>query len=164
MEELLQQLLSRDQGGLVQFIKYAIAGGIATAVHMVIFHLAAWKLFPALRENDWAVIWFKLKLKPLEEKRRALNSMLDNLVAFLFSNLVAYVINVLWVFEPGKTSRLVEIGKFYAVSGLSTVIGTSIMGYLIRRFGMKTTYAFIANLISALLINYAARKFWIFKG
>lgn len=162
--EFLEQFLSRDQGGLVQFIKYGLAGGLATAVHMLVFHLAAWKAFPALRADDWAVSLFKLTLKPLEEKRRATNSMIDNGIAFLFSNFVAYLVNVTWVFTPGKTSRLVEIGKFYLVSGISIAIGTSIMGWLIRRFGMKTTYAFIANLVCALLINFVARKFWIFNG
>ena len=44
------------------------------------------------------------------------------------------------------------------------VLGTSMMGWLIRRFGMQTTYAFGANLVSAVLINYAARKFFIFSG
>jgi hypothetical protein len=29
---------------------------------------------------------------------------------------------------------------------------------------MQTTYAFGANLVSALLINYAMRKYVIFKG
>ena len=43
-------------------------------------------------------------------------------------------------------------------------IGTSIMGFLIRYYGMQTTYAFAANIVSAVMINYAMRKFYIFKG
>jgi hypothetical protein len=38
------------------------------------------------------------------------------------------------------------------------------MGFLIRRFGMLTTYAFGANILAALLINYVMRKFFIFNG
>jgi len=38
------------------------------------------------------------------------------------------------------------------------------MGFLIRRYGMRTTYAFVTNIIAALMINYAMRKFFIFKG
>ena len=162
--EFVRQLLSRDQSGLIQFIQYSLSGGVATAVHMVVFHLAAWKIFPALRDADWAVAIFRLKLKPLEERRRAINSMLDNCIAFLFSNPTAYALNVVWVFEPGKTSRLVEFAKFSLVSAISTSIGTPIMGFLIRKYRMKTTYAFIANLVCALMINFVARKFWIFKG
>jgi len=35
---------------------------------------------------------------------------------------------------------------------------------LIKRFGMLTTYAFGSNIFAALMINYAMRKFFIFKG
>lgn len=162
--QFIDQFLSRDQGGLVQFIKYSLSGGIATAVHMIVFHLAAWKIFPALRADDWAVSLFHLTLKSLEEKKRAMNSMIDNGIAFLFSNATAYACNVAWVFEPSGDSRLVEFSKFTLVSAISTSVGTPIMGYLIRRFGMKTTYAFIANLVCALMINYVCRKYWIFNG
>ncbi len=44
-----QQFLQRDAGPVVQFIKYAIAGGSATGVDVLVFYLAAWKLIPALR-------------------------------------------------------------------------------------------------------------------
>ena len=53
---------------------------------------------------------------------------------------------------------------FYAVSGISLLIGTVLMGYLIKRFGMLTTYAFASNIVTAVMINYAVRKFVIFSG
>jgi predicted MFS family arabinose efflux permease len=58
----------------------------------------------------------------------------------------------------------VEVGFFYLVSGVAIVIGTVLMGFLIRRFGMLTTYAFGSNAFVALIINYAMRKFFIFNG
>jgi putative flippase GtrA len=57
-----------------------------------------------------------------------------------------------------------ELGFFYAVSGVSIAIGTWLMGELIRRRGWRTTFAFGANLVTALLINYAMRKFVIFRA
>jgi putative flippase GtrA len=161
---ILEGFMGRDAGPLVQFIKYGICGGLATGAHIVVFHLVAWKLFPALEKNDWAVEWFHLPIAHHDNATRSRNSMIDNGIAFLFSNMVAYVANVLWVFHPGRHSRLVEIGLFYLVSGVSIVIGTSLMGWLIRRYGMRTTYAFCSNLVTALLINYAMRKFFIFNG
>jgi hypothetical protein len=38
------------------------------------------------------------------------------------------------------------------------------MGFLIRRFGMLTTYAFGSNIFTAVMINYVMRKFFIFDG
>ena len=37
---------------LIQFIKYGIAGGLATVVHMFVFFLMAWKVCPALTAKD----------------------------------------------------------------------------------------------------------------
>ncbi len=149
---------------LIQFIKYGLVGGLATVTHIVVFHLAAWKLFPALQKEDHLVKLLNLELGPIEEHNRARNSMICNVLAFMVSNMVAYILNVLWVFEAGKHPFIIEIFLFYCVSGVSMLIGTLLMGLLIKRFGMLTTYAFAANIVSAVMINYAVRKFFIFHG
>jgi putative flippase GtrA len=161
---IVEQFMGRDAGALVQFVKYAIGGGIATSVHILIFHLFAWRVFPALQADDWAVRWFKLSVPPEGDALRSRNSMIDNGIGFLFSNFVAYLVNIFWVFQRGKHGFLVEFGLFYLVSGVSVLIGTALMGYAIRRYGVRTTYAFLCNLVTALLINFAMRKFVIFKG
>ena len=161
---IIDQFLGQDSANLVQFIKYAIGGCVATATHIIIFHLLAWKIFYALQADDWFVRVFNLPIKELDDATRARNSMLGNGTAFLVSNLVAYLINIYWVFVPGRHHWIIEIVLFYLVSGVAIAIGTSIMGVLIRRFGMLTTYAFGSNLIAALMINYAMRKFFIFNG
>ena len=149
---------------MVQFIKYAISGGLATFVHIVIFHLVAWKIFPSLQENDFFITILGITVTEVNLATRSLNSMLSNGVAFICSNMVAYLTNVFWVFKSGRHSRIIELGLFYLVSGVSVVIGTSMMGFLIRYYGMQTTYAFTVNIVSAVMINYSMRKFYIFKG
>lgn len=164
MDDVLRQFLGRDAGPLVQFIKYGICGGIATAVHIVIFHLLAWRAFPALQDKDPMVRVFKLTVPPLDDRTRSRNSMIDNGLTFLVSNLSAYVLNILWVFHAGRYPWYIELALFYAVSGVSMVIGTALMGVLIKRLGMRTTYAFSSNVVVSVLINYAMRKFVIFQG
>ena len=149
---------------LIQFIKYALAGGLATITHILIFHLTAWKYFPALQDKDHFVRLMHIKLDPIDESLRAKNSMISNTIAFFVSNMVAYILNVIWVFEPGRHPFIIEISLFYAVSGISILIGTVLMGYLIKRFSMLTTYAFATNIVAAVMINYAVRKFFIFQG
>ncbi|HEY3306374.1 MAG TPA: GtrA family protein [Candidatus Binatia bacterium] len=161
---IIDQLVSADTGNLVQFVKYVLSGTVATAAHILVFHLAAWKMFFALQPDDWFLRLFSLRVEELEDATRSRNSMKANGVAFVISNFVAYILNVTWVFVPGRHHWLVEIGLFYLVSGLAIAIGTGLMGLLIRRFGLLTTYAFGANLVAALMINYAARKFFIFSG
>lgn len=156
--------LDHNSAGLIQFVKYAISGCIATAVHIVIFHLTAWKVFISLQAKDWFVKFFHLPVPELDDTTRSRNSMLSNATAFMVANLAAYLINIYWVFVPGRYPWFVEIALFYLVSGVAIAIGTAIMGMLIRRYAMLTTYAFASNLVVALMINYAMRKFFIFNG
>ena len=90
--------------------------------------------------------------------------MIGNFIAFLIANMVAYILNILFVFQAGKYPLIVEILLFYAVSGVAAFLGTMLMGLLIKRFGLLTTYAFVANIFSAVMINYVMRKFFIFSG
>ncbi len=149
---------------IIQFIKYALAGGLATVTHIVVFHLVAWRCFPALQAHDHAVRFLKLSIRPINDYQRARNSMISNVSAFLVANMVAYVTNILWVFERGRHSIAYEILLFYLVSGLSTALGTILMGVLIRRLSLLTTYAFVANIVTAVMINFVMRKYFIFLG
>ena len=157
-------LLSPDAGPVVQFIKYGICGGLATVTHITIFHLIGWRLIPCLQPADPFVKYLHLQVPDVDVRRRARNSMVTNTIGFMVSNFVAYVLNVMFVFKAGRHTWLVELGLFYAVSAASLIVGTALMGWLIRRFGLLTTIAFGSNLVTALLINFAMRKFVIFKG
>jgi putative flippase GtrA len=154
----------RQAGPVVQFVKYGISGAVATAVHIALFSLMAWLVLPALTDREWVVRLFHVDVPAMADGVRARNAALDNLAAFVFSNLTAYLLNILWVFHRGRHHWLVEIGLFYAVSGFSMLIGTMLQTWLIAAFGLTTTRAFVANIAASLLINYAMRKFVIFRG
>ena len=164
MPSLLKQFTSREHTSFVQFIKYGICGAIATGVHICLFYGFAYRFMPALSSNDLVVHALHLDIVAVTDVVRARNSMIDNAVAFIFSNLTAYLMNIVWVFKPGRHHWLIEIGLFYLVSGISMVIGSSVMGWLIRYLGIMTTLAFIANVIVSFLINFVLRKYVIFKG
>ena len=149
---------------ILQFIKYVIGGCIATATHIIVFHITAWKIFPALQKSDWFVRSFDLAVQDIDDRTRSRNSVKSNAVAFLVSNMVAYLINIFWVFVPGRYHWLIEISLFYLVSGIAMVIGTWLMALLIRGLGILTTYAFGSNVVTAVLINFFMRKFFIFAG
>ena len=112
------------------------------STHVLVFHLIAWKMFYALQPEDWFVKLLKLPIQESDDATQSQNSMWANGIAFVISNFVAYLINIYWVFVPSRYYWLVEIGLFYLVSGVAIIVGTVLMGFLIRRFGMLTTYAF----------------------
>ena len=161
---LVAKILSRDANPVVQFFKYAVAGGIATAVHILTFFLAGFFVFPCVASDDILVRLFGLAAPVVEETLRARNAVFCNVIAFLVSNTVCYIINRLFVFKPGRHGMVVEFLLFFAVSAISVGLGTFLMGVLIDRFGIQTTYAFGANMVCSLAINYALRKFFVFKG
>jgi len=162
--QVLKQFLQREADPDIQFLKYAIAGAMATVIHIGLFHLLAWKLFPALQAEDPFTKLLGLTVEPLEDAVRARNSMYSNLTAFVFTNFFCWVLNRLWVFSPGRHHILIELGLFYLASASAIGLGTIVMVWLIQHYGMVTTLAFGANLVTSVLINYAMRKFVIFKG
>ena len=134
------------------------------AVDMVVFFLVAWLLFPALTENDILVRLFSMDVETVPEHVRTLNFCLSNIIAFMVSNLTAYILNILFVFEAGRHNRWKEVGLFYLVSTISVGIGVGIGAALIAAFSMSTTVSYIAKAVSTTLINFVARKYIIFKG
>ena len=162
MRHILKQFVQREAHPSIQFIKYAIAGGIATVVDMVTFSLCAWLLLPALSESEWIVKLFHIQVPQISDQLRSWYFVADMTIAFLFSNTTAYLIDVNWVFHPGRHSRLKEFLLFFAVSLSSTIVGTGLGWALIRWFGMGAATAYIAKAGAALAINYAGRKFFVF--
>lgn len=163
LKAFLRQFRGRNHGALVQFIKYAIAGGMATIVHVAVFYSLALKFIPALTPNDPISRLVTIPPHGLTDAARGWNAALDNFIAFMISNTVVYLINTVWVFESGRYSRRKEVSLFFAVSGFSVFIGTGLQTFLIGKIGLDTSYAFFINAGVCLLINYAVRKFFIFK-
>ena len=167
MKKQIDAFLNEKDNPVVQFLKYGICGGLATGVDMVVFFLFAWLVFPALTESDPFVKllgFFSFDVQMVSESLRLRNYWLDKVICFMFSNLTAYVLNVLFVFKAGKHKRHHEMILFFALSLVSFLVGTFAGDALIRFCGLDTTYSYIAAMISALLINYAGRKFLIFHG
>ena len=165
----INTFLSHDAGPVAQFIKYAFVGGLATAVNILAFFLAGWFLFPCLTDNDVLVRLLRrfrpaLKVPEAAGRSRAANAIRCNVIAFFFSNTFCYILNRLFVFQPGHHSVVVEAVLFFLVSALSTFVGTAFQTLLIKKANMQTTFAFGANLIASLAINFVLRKFVVFTG
>src|SRR5437867_192098 len=59
MPTILEQFTGREHTPLVQFIKYAICGGIATATSILLFYLCAYKVMPSLWHHHHAGLWLE---------------------------------------------------------------------------------------------------------
>lgn len=163
MRHILKQFVGREAHPTVQFIKYAIAGGIATGVDIICFYLLARYVLPALNADDPIVRLLGWSVPALDEAVRGQRFIANSAIAFVFSNLTAYIIDILWVFHPGRHNRFVEVSLFFAVSLTSVFIGTALGWVLIRMIGASTTVSYICKMLASLMINYVCRKFLIFK-
>ena len=164
IKSILTQLTQRKASLPMQFVKYSLSGCVAVAVHVVVFYFFAWLIVPALKEDDIVVRILNLSVTTINDAVRARNAVINNWLAFIFSNFAAYILNVLWVFESGRHNRWVEIIMFYAVSAISIAVGSAVMWLLVMFIGSSTTLAFAADIVAAAMVNFAVRKYYIFKG
>ena len=164
IKEWWKQFKSHDAHPLVQFLKYGIAGGIATVVHAVIFFTLSMTVLPASKPDEFLVKLFGVTLPNIEDSVRAWNFVYGNGITFLFSNLTAYVCNVLWVFKPGRHKRSVEIGLFYLVASAAFIPSVAMGAGVIDKFGLRAEYTYLIMVVMSVMINYVCRKYIIFKS
>ncbi|MCL1888377.1 MAG: GtrA family protein, partial [Kiritimatiellaeota bacterium] len=146
-----------------------LCGAAATGVGFILFYVFAAWLWPCLTEDDFVRRLLDLPVMKTDagidaDALRGSRAKWCNILGFVLSNAVAYATNVWLVFKPGRHKWYVELLLFYAASSVAALIGSFGMEFLIKRFGLMTTLAFAANIVAAFMINYAMRKFVIFKG
>ncbi|MFC5455722.1 GtrA family protein [Prosthecobacter fluviatilis] len=143
----------RDTDPLVQFIKYGICGiGSLTITQVIFYSLSRWGMYPALVDSG------------VTDAVRAVNSIYNNIIAFFFGNIFAYVTNSLWVFTPGRHHRVLEFIYFSTISSIGFGIGLVSGPYLIKWYGISTFVAQLLLIVSSTLVNFICRKFFVFKG
>jgi putative flippase GtrA len=162
----LLAILSREKHPLLQFIRYGIAGVAAMVANLVFFVLCIrWVFISSDVVTSLPVEFTGLGnwLSDMRQDPRVGNYVKANAVAFVMSNVVAYVLNFKWVFESGRHSRHVEIFLFFSVSLFSFVIGTAVASILVGNFGVHDYIAKMSDVVFAILINFVCRKFLVFK-
>ena len=150
-----------------QIIKYLFFGGITFVVDFAVFYLFAWLVFPSLRESDpfnQVLGWFGSSIKPVSEEVLIHNFYINKMVCFICSNTLAYITNLLFVFNDGRHNRFKEGVLFYLFSIISFVVFTKFSGLLIHNAHWDVTYSNIFVFALAMLSNFTFRKKVIFKG
>ena len=163
MQVVKKILMEKDHAG-IQFLKYVAAGGCAFASDIFIFYLLALSVFPSLTQDDIVVRLFGLEITPVSEAMRLRNFWIGKTCSFMVANMVAYLLNVMFVFKGGKHKMHHELALFFAVSFAAFLCGTWTGDALIRFFGVQTTLSNLSAIVFATLFNYTGRKFFIFHG
>lgn len=149
-------LMNRDAHPLLQFIKYGLCGVLAALAHNSVMATLSLTLFPAGKGMivDGAAI---------SEAVRSHHLVLNNALAWPFGTIVAYWLNIRFVFTPGRHSRLVEMLLFWVVSAIGFFPGAYVVKWLAEDLSLPSTIAQLGFVFTAVAVNFLTRKFVIFK-
>lgn len=154
---ILARIRQRKVPPLIQFAVYGLCGGLATAVYLGISLLLSSTVIPAM---DGMTV----DGEPITDALRARNLLINNCIAFSIANIVAYVSNVLVVFETGRHHPVLEFLYFTTVSFLSFAVSQIAGPWLVSHFGISTKLALLSNVVASALLNFVFRKYFVFKG
>jgi putative flippase GtrA len=144
-------VLSRDAHPLIQFGKYGCCGVLALTTQIIFYLIFTRLWFPASDSIG------------LEDDLRSRNQIIGNLLAFPFSNFVAYFTNRLFVFTPGRHSPWREFVLFTIIAFLSFIAGVLGGPYLVRIYGISEELAQLGFVVTSTLVNFVCRKFLVFS-
>ena len=150
LRTILAALNRREVHPFIQFFKYAVCGVVATAVHATFFFLSAKYLIPGLESNC------------PDQWERAKASIGNNGVALIFSNTVAYILDRLWVFTPGRHSAVYEFLYFTLVNMPGVISGGMVSYWVTAKLGWPPWAALIGFVLPNVAINFICRKVFIF--
>lgn len=149
-----KSLRMKEAPWLIQFAKYGICGVLATVIHNV---LVVWLSF----KQEW---FPAVETLVSDNSLRARNQAYNNLIAFPVANLTAYVTNAIWVFTAGRHSRLKEFLYFTFIALIAFVAGLFGGPLLVKLFGVPFWVSQVGFIVTAAMVNFVCRKFFVFKG
>ena len=132
----------------LQFLKYALAGAIASGTYLACFSLLNETVLPAGIEQMGS--------------SRGWNFFFSSTIAFSASSIVAYAINQAWVFQPGRHSRVKEFTLFYLIASVAFLAGTPLGSVVVEYFSVNEYAVFILVIGFSAMVNFAGRKYWVF--
>ena len=164
MSEFFSRILSHDCGAVWQFVKYGLIGVLSTVVQTAVFYLFAVTCLKCLKPGDWAVRLCGFPAADVSDSLRAKRFAVATAIGFTLANIFCWLMNRLFVFEPGLYSWYIEFLMFFASSAMAVVIALYFSWALIKYFSMMTTAAVFLVISVSLIFNFVIRKFIIFKG
>lgn len=157
LSTIWRALISRDAHPLLQFMKYGFCGVAAAVTHNGIMIALSLTLFPAGKG-------MVVDGQAISDALRSHNLVLNNALAWPFGTLVAYWLNIAFVFTPGRHGKMVEMALFWVISAIGFFPGAFVVHWLAEGLHLSSTVSQLGFVFTAVLVNFLCRKFVIFKG
>jgi len=160
----ISRFLSHDSGPFAQFVKYGAIGVASTIVQMLVFYLLASTCCRCLGPDDWAVKGFGLPSVEVSDWVRGFRFVVDTALGFSVANVFCWLMNRAFVFRPGKFAWYKEFALFFGAAACAMALATGLSWVLINWAGIQTSAAVVIEVVVSFVVNFVARKFFIFKG
>jgi putative flippase GtrA len=95
--------------------------------------------------------------------RVGLEPFYANASAVLVTNIFGYVTNVLWVFQGGRHSRLMEFLLFSTVTFSCLILGALFGPLMMAVFGISEKLSLFVFILVSTGANFYIRKNWVFR-
>lgn len=125
---------------ITQFIKFGIVGAINTVLSYIITNLG----------------FYMLKL----------HAQVANLVAFVITVFISFILNGKFVFNEGKEKQIIwkSLPKVYASYSVTGLFLTGLLLHIEEQMlGIPHYIATLINLLFTIPINFILNKFWAFR-
>jgi putative flippase GtrA len=157
LKTILSRIRERRVPIVIQIGVYGMCGGLATVVFLAIVVTLSKTAIPAYEGMI-------VDGQPITDGIRAKNLLINNTIGFLIANVVAYVTNILFVFQGGRHHPVMEFFYFTLISTIGFAISQVAGPWLVNQFGVPTNVAILTNTIASMMINFVCRKFFVFKA
>lgn len=157
LKTIFARIRDRNIPWLLQFFIYGLCGLLATVLSVGQVVLLSKTIIPAY-EN------MVVNGEAISDALRSRNLLINNTIAFLTTNVFVYFMNILLVFKRGKHHPVVEFLFFTMVNSISFLLSQFAGPWLVHQYGISTNVAILTNTVFSTLINFIARKFFVFKG
>lgn len=157
LRTIWRALIDRNAHPLLQFVKYGLCGVAAAITHNGVMIALSLTVFPAGKGMlvDGQVI---------SDAVRSHNLVLNNAISWPFGTLVAYILNINFVFTPGRHSKWLEWILFWIISAIGFFPGAFVVHWLAEGLGLSSTLSQLGFVFTSVLVNFLCRKFIIFEG
>jgi len=136
---------------------------------MAVFYVLAATCLKCLTPDDWAVVKLGLPSVAFDGTEpwyasRWLLAAAATAIGFVIANIFCWLLNRAIVFRPGKFAWYVELALFFGASSFATLVALAVQSLLIRYVGVTTSFAVVVEVAVSFVVNFCARKFFIFRG
>ena len=147
-KKLFENIIHNKTHTPLQFLKYSLAGVIASGTYLACFAILNETVLPADISQPGA--------------SRGWNFLFSSSLAFSVATTVAYIINQAWVFQPGRHGRVKEFTLFYLIAAVAFLAATPLGSVVVAFFSVNEYAVFVLVVGISAMVNFLGRKYWVF--